>query len=93
MKKEDKLVLGTLAGVDLILSPEHYEEYKGTLNKQLEEKDKEIERLQNIINIKNNYIIQLHNLIYKIDNPNLQFALHIEQEKYLKELKEEGNKE
>ena len=37
MKKEDKLVLGTLAGVDLILSPEHYEEYKGTLNKQFEE--------------------------------------------------------
>ena len=41
MKKEDKLVLGTLAGVDLILSPEHYEEYKGTLNKQLEEANQE----------------------------------------------------
>ena len=93
MNKEDKLVLGTLAGLDLILSPEHYEEYKGTLQDQLEEKDKEIERLQNIINIKNNYIIQLHNLIYKIANPNLQFALHIKQEKYLKELREEGNKE
>ena len=50
MNKEDKLILGTLAGVDLILSPEHYEEYKGTLNKQLEEKDKEIDRLNNIIN-------------------------------------------
>ena len=45
MNKEDKLILGTLAGVDLVLSPEHYEEYKGTLNKQLEEKDKEIDRL------------------------------------------------
>lgn len=45
MNKEDKLILGTLAGVDLVLSPEHYEEYKGTLNKQLEEKDKEINRL------------------------------------------------
>ena len=49
MNKEDKLILGTLAGVDLVLSPEHYEEYKGTLNKQLEQKDKEIERLNNII--------------------------------------------
>ena len=49
MNKEDKLILGTLAGVDLVLSPEHYEEYKGTLNKQLEEKDKEIARLNNII--------------------------------------------
>lgn len=49
MNKEDKLILGTLAGLDLVLSPEHYEEYKGTLNKQLEEKDKEIDRLNNII--------------------------------------------
>lgn len=56
MKKEDKLVLGTLAGVDLILSPEHYEEYKGTLNKQLEEANQEIERLQNIINELEKYI-------------------------------------
>ena len=45
MNKEDKLILGTLAGLDLVLSPEHYEEYKGTLNKQLEEKNKEIDRL------------------------------------------------
>lgn len=49
MNNDDKLVLGTLAGVDLVLSPEHYEEYKGTLNKQLEEKDKEITRLNNIL--------------------------------------------
>ena len=52
---------------------------------------KELDRLNNIINIKNDYIIQLHNLIYKTDNPNLQFALHIKQEKYLKELKEDNN--
>lgn len=50
MNNDDKLILGTLAGVDLILSPEHYEEYKDTLNKQLEEKDKELDRLNNIIN-------------------------------------------
>lgn len=56
MKKEDKLVLGTLAGLDLILSPEHYEEYKGTLNKQLEEANQEIERLNNIIKEAINYI-------------------------------------
>lgn len=49
MNKEDKLILGTLAGLDLVLSPEHYEEYKDTLNKQLEEKDKELDRLNNII--------------------------------------------
>lgn len=48
MSEEDKLILGTLAGVDLVLSPEHYEEYKGTLNEQLEEKDKEIDRLNNL---------------------------------------------
>ena len=56
MNKEDKLILGTLAGLDLVLSPEHYEEYKGTLNKQLEEKDKEIDRLNNIINELEKYI-------------------------------------
>lgn len=56
MNKEDKLVLGKLAGLDLILSPEHYEEYKGTLQDQLEEKDKEIERLNNIIKEAINYI-------------------------------------
>ena len=39
MKKEDKLVLGTLAGVNLILSPEHQEEYKGTLNKKMSNKN------------------------------------------------------
>lgn len=47
MNEEDKL--GILAGVNLILSPEQYKEYKGTLNKQLEEKDKEIQKLNNII--------------------------------------------
>ena len=56
MNEEDKLVLGTLAGLDLILSPEHYEEYKGTLNKQLEEANQEIERLNNIIKEAINYI-------------------------------------
>lgn len=56
MKKEDKLVLGTLSGLDLILSPEHYEEYKGTLQDQLEEAYKEIERLNNIIKEAINYI-------------------------------------
>lgn len=48
MNEEDKLILGTLAGVDLILSPEHYEKYKGTLDKQLKEKDDEIDRLNNL---------------------------------------------
>ena len=58
MNKEDKLILGTLAGVDLVLSPEHYEEYKGTLNEQLEEKDKEIDRLNNIINELEKWLIE-----------------------------------
>ena len=75
MNKEDKLILGTLAGVDLVLSPEHYEEYKDTLNKQLEQKDKEIDRLNNIINqadTKNLELIQKINKIYDIiENKNI----------------------
>jgi hypothetical protein len=59
VSEEDKLILGTLAGVDLVLSPEHYEEYKGTLNKQLEQKDKEIDRLNNIINELKKYLIEM----------------------------------
>lgn len=47
MSEEDKLVLGTLTGVDLILSPEHYEEYKGTLNKQIETINKELDQYKN----------------------------------------------
>ena len=47
MSEEGKLVLGTLAGVDLILSPEHYEEYKGTLNKQIETINKELDQYKN----------------------------------------------
>ena len=47
MNEKDKLVLGTLAGVDLILSPEHYEEYKGTLNKQIEKLQQELDQYKN----------------------------------------------
>ena len=43
MSEEEKI--GTLAGLTFVLSPEQFKEYKGTLNKQLEEKDKEIDRL------------------------------------------------
>lgn len=79
MNKEDKLILGTLAGLDLVLSPEHYEEYKGTLNKQLEEKDKEIDRLNNIIN----YIWQV------FENGGFEDGCNcIKIYDYLKELKE-----
>jgi len=39
-----------IAGVKVIVSGETYNEYKGTLEEQLEEKDKKIERLNNIIN-------------------------------------------
>lgn len=87
MKKEDKLVLGTLAGVDLILSPEHYEEYKGTLNKQLEEANQEIERLQNIINELEKYI---HNeLVLDFYNDDMPCELIINKmEKMIKELKD-----
>ena len=87
MTKEDKLVLGTLAGVDLILSPEHYEEYKGTLQDQLEEAYKEIERLQNIINELEKYI---HNeLVLDFYNDDMPCALIINKmEKMIKELKD-----
>ena len=36
-----------ICGVKVIVSNETYNEYKGTLEEQLEEKDKEIERLKN----------------------------------------------
>ena len=38
-----------ICGVKVIVSGETYNEYKGTLEEQLQEKDKEIERLNNII--------------------------------------------
>ena len=38
-----------IAGVKVFVSNETYNEYKGTLQEQLEEKDKEIQRLNNII--------------------------------------------
>ena len=79
MNKEDKLILGTLAGVDLVLSPEHYEEYKGTLNKQLEEKNKEIDRLNNIIK-ELSKDVDMWNKKY-----NEQFNIITELEKWLEE--------
>lgn len=87
MNKEDKLILGTLAGVDLVLSPEHYEEYKGTLNKQLEQKDKEIDRLNNIINELEKWIKE----DVKEEKPDLYFQVlrKIDILDKLKELKEE----
>ena len=87
MNKEDKLVLGTLAGVDLILSPEHYEEYKETLQDQLEEAYKEIERLQNIIDELEKYI---HNeLVLDFYNDDMPCELIINKmEKMIKELKD-----
>jgi hypothetical protein len=87
VNKEDKIILGTLAGVDLVLSPEHYEEYKGTLNEQLEQKDKEIDRLNNIINKLEKYI---HNeLVLDFYNDDMPCELIINKmEKMIKELKE-----
>lgn len=35
----------TISGIKVVVSGETYDEYKGTLQEQLEEKDKEIERL------------------------------------------------
>ena len=36
----------TISGIKVVVSGETYDEYKGTLQEQLEEKDKEIERLK-----------------------------------------------
>lgn len=93
MNKEDKLILGTLAGVDLVLSPEHYEEYKDTLNKQLEEKDKKIERLNNIINELESYLEQQW-LEWKDDCDDGIVAMANEDKTVLDKLKElkESNK-
>ena len=51
MNKEDKLILGTLAGVDLVLSPEHYEEYKDKiyfLSINVNEPDIDLELIENV---------------------------------------------
>jgi len=45
-----------ICGVKVIVSGETYNEYKETLEEQLKEKDKEIERLNNIINELESYI-------------------------------------
>lgn len=89
MNKEDKLILGTLAGVDLVLSPEHYEEYKGTLNKQLEEKNKEIDRLNNIINQIDNFVDRTIEIIKQQPTGDDEWILErLNGIKYLTELKE-----
>ena len=46
----------TISGIKVVISGETYDEYKGTLQEQLEEKDKEIERLNNIIKEVREYI-------------------------------------
>jgi peptidoglycan hydrolase CwlO-like protein len=46
----------TISGIKVVVSGETYNEYKGTLQEQLEEKDKEIERLNNIIKEVREYI-------------------------------------
>ena len=46
----------TISGIKVVVSGETYDEYKGTLQEQLEEKDKEIERLNNIIKEAREYI-------------------------------------
>jgi len=38
-----------ISGIKVVVSNETYNKYKGTLEEQLEEKDKEITRLNNII--------------------------------------------
>ena len=99
MNKEDKLVLGTLAGLDLILSPEHYEEYKGTLQDQLEESYKEIDRLNNIINETRRILGQYAHYSTPTEEQNAKNEAIVD-EAYIKlhgnvakGLKEEGNKE
>ena len=39
----------TISGIKVVVSGETYDEYKGTLQEQLEEKDKEIERLKDLV--------------------------------------------
>ena len=41
--------IGEISGVKILLSKEQYNKYKGNLQEQLEEKNKEIERLHSII--------------------------------------------
>ena len=74
MKKKKKKILGTLAGINFVLSPEEYTKYKGTLQEQLEEKDKEIERLNNIIEKTQQDYTDEYNLRHKL-------SLELSQEK------------
>ena len=64
MSEEDELLLGTIAGVDLILSPEHYKKYKGTLNKQIEELKSQLQQKENIIKEVREYI-EKHIVMFK----------------------------
>ena len=80
-----------ICGVKVIVSGETYNEYKGTLEEQLEEKDKEIERLNNIISIKTTYIEDLLKSILKSTDIKIQREVYehgIEYDRKLKELKE-----
>lgn len=43
-------MIGEIDGVKIIATPKQYEKHKKHLEEQLEERDKEIERLNNIIN-------------------------------------------
>ena len=92
MNKKDKLALGYIAGVNLVLSPEYYEEYKGTLNKQIEEKDKEIDRLNNIISELERHLNQ--EILEWQDISDLWTKAQVQEDRIildkLKELKEEN---
>lgn len=55
----------TISGIKVVVSGETYDEYKGTLQEQLEEKDKEIERLNNIIKEAKEYTEEKINIAEK----------------------------
>lgn len=57
--------IGEVAGVNVYLSPEQYKEYKGTLNKQIEELQQQLQQKENIIKEVREYIE--NNSLYEQD--------------------------
>ena len=58
------------------------------LEQQLREKTLEIERLNNIIKIKDKYIDQLETLIVNIGNTNYAFCFEVNRDEYMSKMRE-----
>lgn len=60
-------MIGEIDEVKIIATPKQYKKYKKSLEKQLEEKDKEIEKLKKQIKIKNKYCQLIYDIGFDYD--------------------------